>query len=236
MVLAAVVLLVALYYLIGFAVDQIVARISYETEAKLFHNFQMNRKALTEADDEHLLAQARHILEKLTSHPKVPPLPYHLVLMDDEKPNAFAFPGGMIGITTGLMDMLKQDIEIAFVLGHELGHFSNRDHLQGIGRAAGFGIATALLFDLGSGAESFGNMVNFILQRNYSQDREMRADRFGIEMVYAAYGKVEGTDRLFQLLLEEDEIADWAYMFASHPSPKARIIQLKNEALKLKVQ
>ncbi|MGD9189561.1 MAG: M48 family metallopeptidase [Desulfobacteraceae bacterium] len=231
--LSAVVLLVALYFLIGVAVDQVVARVSYETEAKIFQAFQPEQSEPSSEEERQRLAQARTILEKFRADPKVPPLPYSLVLVENEMPNAFAFPGGTVGVTTGLLEMLTEEIEVAFVIGHELGHFYNRDHLQGLGRAAGFGLVTAILFDMGSGAESFGNIVNFVFQRSYSQEREIEADRFGLELVYGAYGKVEGTDRLFSLLLEEKDLPQWAYMFATHPSPKERIANLEKIAKEL---
>jgi Zn-dependent protease with chaperone function len=230
---SAIVLLVVLYFLIGVAVDQIVARVSYETEAKIFQAFQPEHKEPSSEEDRQRLAQARTILEKFRADPKVPPLPYSMILVENEMPNAFAFPGGTIGVTTGLLEMLTEEIEVAFVIGHELGHFYHRDHLQGLGRAAGFGLVTAILFDMGSGAESFGNIVNFVFQRSYSQEREIEADRFGLELVFGAYGKVEGTDRLFSLLLEEKDLPQWAYMFATHPSPKERIINLETTAKEL---
>jgi Zn-dependent protease with chaperone function len=231
--LSAIVLLVVLYFLIGVAVDQIVARVSYETEARIFQAFQPEQSEPSSEEERQRLAQARTILKKFRADPKVPPLPYSLILVENEMPNAFAFPGGTIGITTGLLEVLTEEIEISFVIGHELGHFYNRDHLQGLGRAVGFGLVTAILFDMGSGAESFGNIVNFVFQRSYSQEREIEADRFGLELVYGAYGKVEGTDQLFRLLLEEKDFPQWAYMFATHPSPKERIINLEKTAKEL---
>jgi Zn-dependent protease with chaperone function len=236
LVLSAIVLLVALYFLVGLAVDLIVARVSYETEAKIFGAFQPEPSEPSTEKDRQRLEQARGILARFTAGAnKVPPLPYGLILVEDEAPNAFAFPGGTIGITTGLLDMLTEEIEIAFVIGHELGHFYHRDHLQGLGRAAGLGIVMTILFDMGSGAESFGNIVNFVFQRSYSQEREIKADRFGLELVYGTYGKVEGTDRLFSLLLEKKDLPQWAYMFATHPSPKERINHLEKIAKEISI-
>ena len=114
------------------------------------------------------------------------------------------------------------------VIGHELGHFKNRDHLQGLGRASGYSLMMAVLFDVGAGSESFGDIVRFVMERNYSQEREKKADRFGLKLVYAAYGRVQGTDRLFELLLNNHALPDWAYMFSTHPSPRSRISALKS--------
>ncbi len=236
LVLSAVVLLISLYFIIGFTVDFFVSRISFETEAKIFQQYQLPVPGHEGAGNKKHIETAGAILGKLRTSPRVPPLPYQLVLVEHEMPNAFAFPGGRIGVTTGLLDVLKDDIEIAFVIGHELGHFNNRDHLQGMGRAIGFRIITAIIFGSGSGAESFGDMIDFVIQRGYSQDREKQADRFGLELVHSVYGQVDGVDRLFQILREERDLPEWAYMFSTHPSPDERIDALKEYAAALRVE
>jgi Zn-dependent protease with chaperone function len=233
LVLYAVVLLIALYFIIGFMVDFVVSRISFETEAKIFKHYKLPEVTPRTPENVNHLKKAAAILETLRTSKKVPPLPYHLILIDTEESNAFAFPGGTVGITTGLVEKLNDEIKIAFVIGHELGHFHNRDHLVGLGRAAGFGIVSAILLDTGFGTKSFRNIIEFVLQRSYSQDREKKADQFGLELVYSLYGKVKGTDHLFKILHEEKKMPEWAYMFSTHPSPKERISSLEKYALEL---
>lgn len=230
LLLAALVLLIVLFLSVGWAVDFVVARISYDTETRIFRHIRLPEKKVQDPKNSDYLSSATAILSKLKKEPAVPQLSYRLVVIQEEKPNAFAFPGGTIGVTTGLLDSLDQEIEVAFVIGHELGHFRNRDHLQGMGRAIGFRILLAMIFGAGDGAETFGNMIEFILQRGYSQEVEREADRFGLELVHAVYGKTQGVDRLFQLLSEGETMPAWAYMFATHPSPKSRIRDLESYA------
>ncbi len=230
LLLSAVVLLIVLFFAVGWTVDFIVARISFETEARVFKHVNLPVHGAKDPPIPAHIEMAGAILAKLQKNPEVPPLPYQLVVIEQEDPNAFAFPGGTIGVTTGLLEVLDDEIAVAFVLGHELGHFHNRDHLEGMGRAIGFRIIMATLFGLGDGAESFGNMIEFVFQRSYSQEREKAADRFGLELVHAVYGKTEGVDRLFQILLDEHQMPGWAYMFSTHPSPRARIDDLKSYA------
>lgn len=225
LLLSAVVLLIMLFIVIGWTVDVIVARISFETEAKVFKHFALPPAKRQDAPNQVHVEKAGAILVTLQSDPSLPPLPYRLVIIKQEKPNAFAFPGGTIGITSGLLEVLEEDLAVAFVLGHELGHFHNRDHLQGMGRAIGIRVVMATIF--GAGSESFGNLIEFILQRDYSQDSEKAADRFGLELVYRAYGEMEGVDRLFQIIQDERKTPEWAYMFSTHPSPGQRFENLK---------
>jgi Zn-dependent protease with chaperone function len=231
----SVVVLIGAWFIIGMAVDFVVSRISYETEAKIFRHFQFPTPGEEDDPGNNDLEKAGIILAQLQNDPKVPPLPYRLVLIANDTPNAFAFPGGTIGVTRGLLDALDEDIELAFVLAHELGHFYNRDHLQGVGRAIGFRVIMAVLFSGGTGAESFGSMIDFVFQRGYSQEREKKADQFGVERVFAAYGKTEGVDRLFRILHDEQRLPRWAYMFSTHPSPEHRIDDLQSYAADLKM-
>ena len=233
MLLSALVLLVVLFFAIGWIVDFIVVRISFDTEAKIFKHVSLSAANAQDPGNSEHLQLAGGILSRLQNSPAVPPLPYRLVVIQESKPNAFAFPGGTIGVTTGLLEGLDEEIAVAFVLGHELGHFHNRDHLQGMGRAVGFRIIMAMIFGAGDGAESFGDMIEFVFQRGYSQEVEKAADRFGLELVYAVYGKTEGVDRLFQMISEDDKTPAWAYMFATHPSPGSRIRDLEAYAAKM---
>ncbi len=211
---------------IHFGVEFIVSRISFETEADLFGSAaarfdeEMAAEPIQDAYRESM-ARTADILEAFRRHPEVPPLPYRLVLMENESPNAFAFPGGTIGVTTGLLEALDADMETAFVIGHEMGHFAHRDHLKGVGRALGSGVLLAILF--GGGMENIGQALDLAVQRTYSQSREMAADRYGLRLVHDVYGKTGGVDRLFRLLKETGELPAWAYMLATHPAPEKRI-------------
>jgi len=232
LLLFVVVLAGAAYLLVGLATDLVVSWLPVRLEARLFGH--LDALADNGDADDPRLERPRRLLAALTACPEVPPLPYRLVLIDDAKPNAFAFPGGMIGLTSGLLDALDEDIALAFVLGHELGHFRHRDHLRGVGRALGFGTACALLFGGGSGAESLGSAMHLALQRGYSRRQEVAADRFGVLLVHRVHGRTDGVDQLFEILgQEEANLPGWAYMLSTHPAPGERIRDLADYAAEL---
>ena len=153
-----------------------------------------------------------------------------MVLHPHEKPNAFAFPGGGIGVTKGLLEALEREVEFAFVIGHELGHFHNRDHLRGLGRALGTSVCLSIIFGGTVGGDVMTSNTMFIINRKYSRDQEKAADRFGMKLVYDVYGKTEGVEKLFELLEKKDKLPAWAYMLATHPKPGDRIADLKRYA------
>ena len=231
LLIAACVLAVVVYFVVGHIVDFTVARLSFEQEARLFGALPL---LFDEGDpNDPRLARAQGILDRFKTDPQVPSLDYRLRILSEEDLNAFAFPGGTIGLTQGLFEALDEDIALAFVLGHELGHFRHRDHLRGLGRAAGVGLAYAVLFGGPMGNESMGNLFPFVLQRGYSRQQEEKADAFGVALVQRTYGRIEGVDRLFQILEGKDHLPPWGYMFATHPNPKDRIEDLKAYAARL---
>ena len=65
------------------------------------------------------------------------PMPYHgymfLVVKSDEV-NAFAVPGGFVFVTTGMLKFLKDEDELAAILGHEMGHMELRHGMKSVGK------------------------------------------------------------------------------------------------------
>ena len=225
-------LVVFVFFAVGWVVDLIVPSISAEREAALFSKWNPTKKTTPETQAR--LQPAREILDRLILDPAVPKLPYRLSLINNPRPNAFAFPGGTIGLTSGLLDTLDSQAALTFVLAHELGHFHQRDHLRGLGRAVGGGIALAIIFAGEMGSSRFSDTFTYILNRSYSRDQEEGADLFGLGLVFRVYGETDGCDQLFRVLQESDETPEWAYMLSTHPAPKDRIEQLGKEAERLK--
>ena len=151
--------------------------------------------------------------------------------MEEQAPNAFAVPGGMVYLTRGLLESFESENELAFVLGHELGHFRNRDHLRGLGRGLVVSLTLSALVG-GSAAESLPQVVTAITESGFAREQEREADAFGIALVQAEYGHVAGTDGFFRRLPDAtagigDEFASY---LATHPVSEARIEALRNLA------
>ncbi len=225
-----------LYFAVGFAVDAVVLRLPADTEQKLFSSMDYDEPE-GGAKDKKLLAELDAILEKLLASKQAHPLDYKLFLIDEPRPNAVAAPGGGIGVTRGLLKALSNDeIARAFVIGHELGHFKHRDHLRGMGRAVGLQICYALIFGQADTGGIVGTGAFELAGKNYSRSQEMKADAFGLMLVYQTYGQTKGADRLFRLLEKQRGMPGWAYMFSTHPAHEKRILALKKYAEELEKQ
>jgi Zn-dependent protease with chaperone function len=190
-------------------------------EARLFGG-------LASAEGDHpRAAAARGLLARLAGHWPENPYELQLSVLDDETPNAFALPGGSITVTRGLLEQVESENELAFVLGHEIGHFAGRDHLQAIGRAVVLSLTLSAVF--GSvGAEAVPALASDLAGKGYDRGQERAADRFGLELVEREYGHVAGADRFFARLPDAkarlgDRAAAW---FATHPVSEKRIAAL----------
>jgi Zn-dependent protease with chaperone function len=172
-------------------------------------------------------ARARATLARLAAHPEVAGVTYQLIVVDSPAPNAFAMPGGTIGVTTGLLLAIDDEAALAFVLGHELGHFKHRDHLRAFIRDAGRGTAIAVIF---GGANSLVTRADAWLSLGYSRNQEHAADRFGLDLVHATYGRTDGCDALFRLLARDASPPSWAHMLSTHPDHHDRIDRLRQRA------
>ena len=150
----------------------------------------------------------------------------NVYLMENEEINAVALPGGNIVVFTGLVAQVESENELAMVLAHEMGHFSHRDHLRGLGRGLGLAVIVSLLFGPDSTASDLvsGSLLSF--QAHYSQDQEADADRYGLDLLVRSYGHAGGSIDFFERLAAQhpDRLP---YLFASHPHPYARIAALK---------
>ena len=116
-------------------------------------------------------------------------LEYEVRILEMEQPNAFSLPGGMTYITTGMLDFLKSEDEIAAVLCHE---FVHADRAHGIVQArrnnrlnlltlAGL-IAATQAGEGGAGIAAMAGGIQTAMMNTYSIDLEKEADAMGIDI------------------------------------------------------
>jgi Zn-dependent protease with chaperone function len=176
-------------------------------------------------------AAARAVLARLAAHWPENPYELHLSVLDEDTPNAFALPGGSVVVTRGLLDQAESENELAFVLGHEIGHFAGRHHLQAIGRALVLSLTLSAVF--GSvGADAVPRLASDLASRGYARRQERAADRFGLGLVESEYGHVAGADRFFARLPDAkarfgDRAVAW---FVTHPVTEQRIAAIRTFA------
>lgn len=140
--------------------------------------------------DPALEAKLAMIANKLIPHMERN-LEYKVRILEMKEPNAFSLPGGRTYITTGMLDFLKSDAEIAAILAHE---FVHADRAHGIVQAARnnrlnlITLAGIIAATQGGGmaAAMLASTLQTALMNSYSIDLEKEADARGIDVLYKA--------------------------------------------------
>jgi Zn-dependent protease with chaperone function len=221
---------VALALLLALLVEWVVPLVPPAFEARIFGArwADLSPAADTgETDARGVVLQS--LVDRLARHWPENPYVLRARAWEEPTPNALAFPGGRILVTTGLLDAVASENELAFVLAHEIGHFRYRDHLRGMGRGVAFGLVmTGLGLSGAGGASQLASIAGGLATRGFDRDQERAADAFGLALVQAEYGHVGGAFDLFDRLPEPGGAVPrrLASYLATHPLGAERVAAL----------
>jgi len=159
-------------------------------------------------------------------------LPYEFVVLNNSVPNAWALPGGKVAVNRGLVVALRNEAELAAVLGHEVVHAAARHGAKQIERGMllqGAMVATAVGLQgsgLGNTVMQSAQMAANLINQKYGRDAERESDYYGTRMLakagYDPYAAV--TLQQTFLKLSEGRESTWLEgMFASHPPSSERV-------------
>lgn len=161
-----------------------------------------------------------------------PHVPYSFRAVNATYVNAYAFPGGSIAATRGILLSLENEAELAALLGHELGHVNARHTAQQMSKGTLVqAIVGGLTILAGTQGAKYGQLASQLgmigtgaLLAFYSRDNEREADALGMEyMVRAGYGS-RGFVGLMDMLrsLSKHNPSAIELMFATHPMSEER--------------
>lgn len=178
--------------------------------------------------------------KRITSVAKVdvPGTEWEFVVFDKSEPNAFAMPGGKVGVNVGLIELANGDEdEIAAVIGHEVAHVakrhSNKRMSQGVGVAIGGIILDTAMRNkstgdraLARGAYGVGATVGAVLPFSRTQERE--ADDLGL--IYSAKAGYDprASIRFWQKMKSRTR-KRLPQFLSTHPDPGKRIEYLQSK-------
>lgn len=165
----------------------------------------------------------------------------------DPAVNAFALPGGFVGVNTGLITTAETESELAAVLAHEIGHVALRHIAETIGLQkqmelpSMIALAAALLLgasrpDLAAGAAVAAQGVPVQKQLAYSRDFERQADRVGLQALAAAGFDARAASVFFERLQRATRVSDDGTVpgyLRTHPLTTERIADMQNRAASL---
>ncbi|WP_347988781.1 M48 family metalloprotease [Methylomonas sp. AM2-LC] len=133
--------------------------------------------------------------QQLVAHSYAPANPFHFFVVMDPNINAFAGPGGYIGVNSGLILLTESESELASVMAHEIAHVTQRHLYRSIEQSERMSIptiaatlASALLAIKAPSAGMAGLMAvqagNVQFQINFTRDHEKEADRVGMNTLF----------------------------------------------------
>ena len=164
----------------------------------------------------------------------LPTAKWEFVVFEEPKTvNAFALPGGKVGVYSGLLDLATTDAELAIVMGHEIGHVTARHGAERMSQ----GIVTGLI-GVGVGVAT-NNQRNQDLWRvaygltaagatlKFSRDNETEADYIGIRYAAkAGYDPRAAVTFWEKMAKAKDGAATFSWL-STHPSHADRIADLQ---------
>jgi predicted Zn-dependent protease len=170
--------------------------------------------------------------QELAKRCKRKKLKFKFTVLDDKLVNAFAAPGGFIYITTGIMKMLKNEAELAGVLGHEIGHVVHRHSLKAIQRrmAVQFAIQLAA-YKLILSASQAG--AQLLLLKN-SRENELQADSEGVNIMNKAGYNPNAMAGVQKMLLSRSGGKNPPAIISTHPPSQERIDVILEKIKKFK--
>lgn len=163
------------------------------------------------------------------------PYPFEFHVIDDPQTiNAFALPGGQIFITTGLLEAMDSEAQLAGVLGHEIGHVVARHGAEHLARRQlgsilvnAIGVATSSEDGSGQQAAVIAQAVNQMIGLNYSREDELESDRLGLDFMTDADYNPEGIVELMAIFESAESRGRPPEFLSTHPNPGNRIDRLE---------
>jgi len=166
-----------------------------------------------------------------------PQLNWHFGVLQDNDVNAFAAPGGYVFVTSGLLNMLDNEAQLAGVLAHEIAHVTHKDYLKAmrsnnllgaaldvgsfVGSAATQGETSATQREF---AQSVVNASKEVYARGLDKSDEYAADKAALEtMKKAGYDPYAYVVVMQKLEARAAKDSGMALLMQTHPSPTDRL-------------
>jgi predicted Zn-dependent protease len=183
--------------------------------------------------------------QKLVAVSHRPDLPVHFNVVNSPEVNAYARPGGNISITRGLISEMKNEAQLAAVLGHEIGHVTAR-HInemitqQLLTQTAAVGLSIYLQQQEVKNADYYstaGLLAAQLMMFRFSRDNERQSDELGMDYVMKAGYHPQGMVELQEILLaaHEREPSRLEALLLTHPLSSERIETARQRIASLEV-
>jgi predicted Zn-dependent protease len=193
------------------------------------HQISADYGAVQDADLNRYVSSVGNQLAALSHRPD---MPYNFRVVNAVYINAYAFPGGTIAVSRGILSDMDSEAELAALLGHEIGHVCSRHAAQQYtaGMVGSVAIAAATLFiqqknETYAGlAAGLGAVASGLYLAHYSRADEREADALSLEYMTKGGYNPEGCISLMDMLrkTEKEKPNAIEMLFATHPMSEER--------------
>lgn len=222
------------------------AIISPQQERKLGQSWlRAFRSQVPAYSDPLMYSYVSDLLTRLAQHSQLQDPELELVLVKNPSMNAFAVPGGVIGVHTGLFVYAESEGQLASVLAHELAHLSQRHYARSLEKQQQSALPTmaALLAslvlaataggDAGLAAMTATQAVALDAQLRFSRQNEQEADRIGMQTMVEAGEDPYAVSAMFERMLQATRYTQKPPEFLlTHPVTERRVADAMNRARK----
>jgi metalloendopeptidase OMA1, mitochondrial len=176
------------------------------------------------------------------ANPDIPNAQWEFVLFENDRPNAFALPGGKVGVHTGILKITQTDAGLAAVLAHEIAHVTAHHGAERMSEqlaigAAGAGLGVALgkqsQMTQQMAMTAYGLGVTGLRVLPHSRSQESEADHIGLlYMAKAGYNPVEAIS-FWERFRDYNQKKGGSppEFLSTHPTDQRRIDDLKTKWL-----
>jgi predicted Zn-dependent protease len=178
-------------------------------------------------------AQASYMVKsmgkKISAQASRPDIDYDFTVLDSKEVNAFAAPGGFVFVTRGLLEKIENENQLAFVIGHEVGHIARKHSIKAIERTYGLSVLLSLFSREDSNSKNqIARIASSLALLKRSRKNEFEADWQGIHLADKAGYNPNGAIGFFNVLKSMEgkgfeKIERVASFFSTHPPTSERI-------------
>lgn len=212
------------YFTLHYSAPLIADLIPYEWEQKIgafaFENYQTGKKTVT---DKTVTAAVDAIIKRIDQFDGAE-IEYQLAVVDADMINAFAFPGGYVVVTTGLIENADNPEQVAGVLAHELTHVLQRHSMRKLVRQAGMGVLVGIVFGDVSALSQLIELSSQLDSLSFDRAQERSADDGAIDIMTAAGLSPRHLAAFFEKIQKADALTgNIPELFQTHPLTDERI-------------
>lgn len=216
--------------------------LSFAAERRLGERIMLDiRREPTYLDDPAIQDYLNRLGQRLIAQAEGVRFAFEFFVVRDPLLNAFALPGGFVGVHTGLILAARTESELAGVLAHEIAHVAQSHLVRLLGTqnqaqlASLLAMAVAILAaknnpEVATGTAIAGQAAGIQQQLNYSRDFEREADRFGLDLLARAGFDPRGMASFFERMLQFSRLYEnnAPVYLRTHPLTTERIADIEN--------